>query len=121
MNQRVNSAVAPSQEHAAEATAEARPRIDPFLMSVLASRFEAIIREMTNTVMKASRSAVIKNARDMSCGLLTYDHRLVSVEEGIPIHITALDLTTKPITEFFDDIKEGDAYLNNCPYTGGTH
>src|SRR5207237_910655 len=83
-----------------------------------ARRFEAIIREMTNTVMKASRSAVIKNARDMSCGLLTYDHRLVSVEEGIPIHITALDLTTKPITQFFDDIEEGDAFLNNCPYTG---
>ena len=90
-------------------------------MSVLASRFEAIIREMTNTVMKASRSAVIKNARDMSCGLLTYDHRLVSVEEGIPIHITALDLTTRPITEFFDDIEEGDAFINNCPYTGTTH
>jgi N-methylhydantoinase B len=96
-------------------------RIDPFLMSVLASRFEAIIREMTNTVMKASRSAVIKNARDMSCGLLTYDHRLVSVEEGIPIHITALDLTTRPITEYFDDIAEGDAFINNCPYTGTTH
>lgn len=106
-----------------EATARdtAAPRIDPFLMSVLASRFEAIIREMTNTVMKASRSAVIKNARDMSCGLLTYDHRLVSVEEGIPIHITALDLTTRPITEFFDDIEEGDAFINNCPYTGTTH
>jgi N-methylhydantoinase B/oxoprolinase/acetone carboxylase alpha subunit len=95
--------------------------IDPFLISVLASRFEAIIREMTNTVMKASRSAVIKNARDMSCGLLTFDHRLISVEEGIPIHITALDLTTRPITEFFDDIEEGDAFLNNCPYTGTTH
>lgn len=107
---------------AGPATAEARPqRIDPFLMSVLASRFEAIIREMTNTVMKASRSAVIKNARDMSCGLLTYDHRLVSVEEGIPIHITALNLTTEPITEYFDDIQEGDAFLNNCPYTGSTH
>jgi N-methylhydantoinase B len=95
--------------------------IDPFLMSVLSSRFEAIIREMTNTVMKASRSAVIKNARDMSCGLLTYDHRLISVEEGIPIHITALDLTTRPITEYFDDIAEGDAFINNCPYTGTTH
>jgi N-methylhydantoinase B len=50
------------------AKSENPQRIDPFLMSVLASRFEAIIREMTNTVMKASRSAVIKNARDMSCG-----------------------------------------------------
>ena len=102
-------------------TTTAGQRIDPFLMSVLASRFEAIIREMTNTVMKASRSAVIKNARDMSCGLLTYDHRLVSVEEGIPIHITALDLTTRPITDLFDDIEEGDAFINNCPYTGTTH
>ena len=102
-------------------SARPRSRIDPFLMSVLSSRFEAIIREMRNTVMKASRSAVIKNARDMSCGLLSYDHRHVCVEEGIPIHISSLDLTTRPITEFFDDIKEGDAYINNCPYTGVTH
>jgi N-methylhydantoinase B/oxoprolinase/acetone carboxylase alpha subunit len=100
---------------------ETETLVPPYLMAVLASRFEAIIREMTNTVMKASRSAVIKNARDMSCGILTYDHRLLSVEEGIPIHITALDLTTRPITEYFDDIAEGDAFLNNCPYTGATH
>jgi N-methylhydantoinase B/oxoprolinase/acetone carboxylase alpha subunit len=94
---------------------------DPILMAVLSSRFESIIREMTNTVMKASRSSVIKNARDMSCGILTYDHRLVSVEEALPIHVTALELTTEPITELFDDIKEGDAYLNNSPFFGGTH
>jgi N-methylhydantoinase B len=94
---------------------------DPILMAVLSSRFESIIREMTNTVMKASRSSVIKNARDMSCGILTYDHRLVSVEEALPIHVTALELTTQPITELFDDIKEGDAFLNNSPFFGGTH
>lgn len=94
---------------------------DPILLAVLSNRFESIIREMTNTVMKASRSSVIKNARDMSCGLLTYDHRLVSVEEALPIHVTGLELTTKPITELFDDIKEGDAYLNNSPFYGGTH
>jgi N-methylhydantoinase B len=94
---------------------------DPILLAVLSNRFESIIREMTNTVMKASRSSVIKNARDMSCGLLTYDHRLVSVEEALPIHVTGLELTTKPITELFDDIKEGDAFLNNSPFYGGTH
>lgn len=94
---------------------------DPILLAVLSNRFESIIREMSNTVMKASRSSVIKNARDMSCGILTYDHRLVSVEEALPIHVTALELTTKPITELFDDIEEGDAYLNNSPFYGGTH
>ena len=39
-------------------------RLDPFLVSVLKSRFESIVREMTLVVTKASRSAVIKNAKD---------------------------------------------------------
>lgn len=99
----------------------ARESFDPVLLAVLSNRFESIIREMTNTVMKASRSSVIKNARDMSCGILTYDHRLVSVEEALPIHVTALELTTKPITELFGDIKDGDAFINNSPFYGGTH
>ena len=95
--------------------------IEPFLLSVLSARLAAIVREMNSTLMKSSRSAVIKNSRDFSCGLLTYDHRLLSVEDCIPIHATALGLTTEPITKFFTDIKPGDAFLNNCPYTGNTH
>ncbi|WP_283179290.1 hydantoinase B/oxoprolinase family protein [Gemmobacter sp. 24YEA27] len=102
-------------------SAPTAPDFDPVLLSVLSARIETIIREMINTVSKASRSAVIKNARDLSCGVLTADHRQLCVEEGIPIHISALDLTTRAITDLFDDVKEGDAFLNNCSYTGGTH
>ena len=82
-------------------------RVDPFLMSVLKSRFEAIVREMTLVVMKASRSAVIKNAKDLSCAILTYDHRLVTTEEALPIHVMSMDKATRPITELFSDIKSG--------------
>jgi N-methylhydantoinase B len=96
-------------------------RVDPFLVAVLKSRFEAIVREMTIVVMKASRSAVIKNAKDLSCAILTYDHRLVSTEDALPIHVMSMDMATRPITRLFDDIKPGDVFLNNCPYTGGTH
>ncbi|PSJ62642.1 hydantoinase B/oxoprolinase family protein [Kumtagia ephedrae] len=96
-------------------------RVDPFLMSVLKSRFEAIVREMTLVVMRASRSAVIKNARDFSCAILTFDHKLVSVEDALPIHVMSMDMATRPLTELFDDIARGDIFLNNCPYTGGTH
>ena len=101
-------------------TAEA-PDFDPMLLSVLSSRFGAILREMSNCVLRASKSGVIKIARDMSCAILTYDHRLVCIEECIPVHAAAIDLTTRPLTELFDDIEEGDAFLNNCPYTGVTH
>lgn len=99
----------------------AERRVDPFMMSVLKSRFEAIVREMTLVVMRASRSAVIKNARDFSCAILTYDHRLVSTEDALPIHVMSMDMATRPLTELFKDVKQGDVFLNNCPYTGGTH
>lgn len=102
-------------------TGTAARRVDPFLMSVLKSRFEAVVREMTLVVMRASRSAVIKNARDFSCAILTYDHRLVSVEDALPIHVMSMDLATRPISQMFDDIKPGDIFFNNCPFTGGTH
>ena len=100
------------------ATAE---RFDPTLLAVLSSRMTAILREMTNIVVRTSRSSVIKTSRDFSCGIVTYDHRQISCESGLPVHLAALSLTTRPISEFFDDVKEGDAYVNNCSYTGGTH
>ncbi|MSP82474.1 MAG: hydantoinase B/oxoprolinase family protein [Alphaproteobacteria bacterium] len=103
-----------------------RPRVkaqsfDPMLMAVLASRLEAIVREMSNTVMKASRSAAITNARDMSCALLTFDHRLICVEESMPIHTNSLEINTRAIADTYDEIHEGDAYFNSSPYHGTTH
>ncbi len=73
----------------------ARRGFDPMLMAVLSSRLEAIVREMSNTVMKASRSAAITNARDMSCALLTFDNRLICVEESMPIHTSSLEINTR--------------------------
>ena len=100
---------------------DADRRIDPFVMSVLKSRFEAIVREMSLVVQRASRSAVIKNARDFSCAILTYDHKLVTVEDALPIHVMSMDMATRPVTELFDDIEQGDIFVNSCPFTGGTH
>jgi len=97
------------------------PVLPPHLLPVLSARLSAIVREMNATLMRTSRSSVIKNSKDFSCGLLTWDHRLLSVEDCIPIHIAALEHATKPITEFFDEIRPGDAFMNNCPYTGNSH
>ena len=38
--------------------------LDPTLLAVLANRFEAIVREMTQTLLRAGRSAAISIARD---------------------------------------------------------
>ena len=41
------------------------------LLAVLANRFDGVVREMTNTMLKTGRSAVINSARDFSCGITT--------------------------------------------------
>ena len=54
-------------------TAEGAGSVDPVLLAVIANRFDAIVREMTNTLLRAGRSAVINMARDFSCSIVTAD------------------------------------------------
>ena len=36
--------------------------LDPVLISVMANRLDGIVREMTNTLLRSARSAVIRRA-----------------------------------------------------------
>ena len=95
---------------------------DPFMTAIIANRIDGIIREMTNTLLRAARSAVISSARDFSCAICTVDNQLLASAEGLPIHIFGAHLQTKAMCEFHDgEIKEGDCYLHNDPYSGNTH
>ena len=97
-------------------------KFDPFMTAIVANRIDGIIREMTNTLLRAARSAVISSARDFSCAICTADNELLASAEGLPIHIFGSHLQTKAMCEFHQgDIKEGDCYLHNDPYSGNTH
>ena len=50
---------------------EAGQQLDPVLLAVLANRLDGICREMTNTLLRSGRSAVLNMARDFSCALVT--------------------------------------------------
>ncbi len=96
--------------------------IDPVLLSVMANRLDGIVREMTNTLLRAARSAVISSARDFSCCLVTADDQLLSPAEGLPVHIFGCHIQTANMRRYHQaDIRRGDAYLDNDPYGGNTH
>ncbi|MFH1092351.1 MAG: hydantoinase B/oxoprolinase family protein, partial [Pseudomonadota bacterium] len=80
-------------------------------------------REMTNTTLRAARSGIINLARDFSCSIVTGDGRLLFVMEGLPVHLANSDMTVQGTLALFkkEEIKEGDAYLNNSPFHGNTH
>jgi N-methylhydantoinase A/oxoprolinase/acetone carboxylase beta subunit/N-methylhydantoinase B/oxoprolinase/acetone carboxylase alpha subunit len=94
--------------------------LDPVTVAVMANRLDGIVRDMSNTLLRAGRSAVINQARDFSCSVVTGDHRLLAVAEGVPVHVFGAHLQSASITKFHAP-KEGDAYLHNDPYLGNTH
>ena len=95
---------------------------DPYMTAIIANRIDGIIREMTNTLLRSARSGVINSARDFSCSICTGDNRLLASAEGLPIHIFGSHMQTKAMTDFAGaDLKEGDCYLHNDPYSGNTH
>ena len=97
-------------------------RVEPFLMSILSGRFAAVTREMANTLLRTGRSTVLNTAKDFSCAVTDAQSRIVSLAEGLPIHLAAMNLIPRAVIELFEeDIHPGDVFLNNSPYYGNTH
>jgi len=96
-------------------------KIEPFLMVILAKRFEAITKQMTNTLLRSARSIVVNTARDFSCSIADAQGRLICLSEGLPIHTASSGLVARALTGLFNDIQPGDCFLNNSPYYGNTH
>jgi N-methylhydantoinase B len=100
----------------------ATPRaLDQIVIAVLANRLDSIVREMTNTLFRTGRSAILNTAKDFSCSIVTADHQLLSSADGLPIHVLGGGRQTESMREFHPDLAEGDAFLHNDPYLGNTH
>ncbi|MGH3042445.1 MAG: hydantoinase B/oxoprolinase family protein, partial [Gaiellaceae bacterium] len=96
-------------------------RLDPVLLAILSNRLDAIVREMTNTLFRTGRSAVLNTAKDFSCSVVTPDNELLATVEGLQVHVFGTGLQTEWMTRFHPDLAEGDAFLHNDPYLGNTH
>lgn len=96
-------------------------KFDSIRTAVLANGIDSIVREMTNTLLRSARSAVINSARDFSCAILTHENELLAAAEGIPVHIFGAQLQGQAMMAAHPGMREGDAYLDNNPYVGNSH
>ena len=101
-------------------TTPAKP-LDQVVIAVLANRLDSIVREMTNTLFRTGRSAILNTAKDFSCSIVTADDQLLSSADGLPIHVLGGGRQTASMREFHQDLAPGDAFLHNDPYLGNTH
>ena len=67
-------------------------------------------------------SQILNSSRDFSTAILDGDCQLVAQGEGIPVHISALPVAGAAVRDYFgEDIHEGDLFILNDPYFGGSH
>ncbi len=95
--------------------------LDPALLAVIANRLDSVCREMTNTLLRSGRSAVLNMARDFSCSLVTGDNQLLASAEGLPVHVFGSQFLSEAMCNLHPDLAEGDAFLHNDVYLGNTH
>jgi N-methylhydantoinase B len=83
----------------------------------------SVVNEMRANLIHSSYSSIIYEGHDFSCALIMADGRLAAQSlADHPVHIFAVPYSTAEVLKRFEnDIHEGDIFLHNDPYTGGTH
>ena len=95
---------------------------DPVTLAVIEHRLESIAEEMTEVMLRTSMSQILNSSRDFSTAILDSQCQLVAQGEGIPVHISALPIAGAAVRDYFKDaMAEGDLFVLNDPYFGGSH
>ena len=95
---------------------------DPVTLSVLDNRFRAIVEEMGEAMLRTAYSQILNSSRDFSIALCDGQARLVAQADHIPVHVGAMPFAVQAVLDAFGGtIAEGDIYLLNDPYHGGSH
>ena len=89
-------------------------------LELFTQRFASLVREMGERLERTSVSTNVKERLDFSCALLDPDGLLVVNAPHIPVHLGALGLCVRRLSETVD-WQPGDAVLTNHPAFGGSH
>lgn len=97
--------------------------LDPITVEVVRNKLDGIANEMESTLLRSSFSPVVKEGLDASASLFTVEGETLAQACAIPIHLaTLIPIVRTFLKEFpLDGMAEGDIYIMNDPYLGGTH
>lgn len=98
-------------------------KIDPVTLEVIHHRLTSITDEMENALLKSSSSSIVKEAKDASTAIFDARGQVIAQACAIPIHFGTLRFSVPQILREFpvQNAQDGDVYLANDPYSGGTH
>jgi len=96
--------------------------VDPVMLEIFNNLFMSIAEQMGSTLQNTASSVNIKERLDFSCAVFDATGNLVANAPHMPVHLGSMSESIKTvIRERGDTIKQGDVYVLNAPYNGGTH
>ncbi len=97
--------------------------VDPVRLEVLRHHLSAIAEEMSLTVMRSSRSPVLREAGDLSSAVTDAHGDLVAQGQDIPMHMGVMSFTVREFLKLVpaERLQPGDAWILNLPLVGGNH
>lgn len=98
-------------------------RLDPITIEVVRNKLDGIANEMELTLLRSSFSPIVRECLDASASLFTIDGESLAQAVAIPIHLATMIPVVRRIASDFppSSMSEGDIYMMNDPYLGGTH
>ncbi len=91
-------------------------------MQVIQARLAGIVQEMQNSLFRTGFSTIIRESQDASCAILDRQGEVVAQHVVLPLHMGAFPACAKGVLRSYSssEIHEGDAFITNHPYLGGS-
>ena len=94
--------------------------LGPFELEIFRNILSSIAEEMGMILVRAAFSPNIKERRDLSCAIFESNGEMIAQAAHIPVHLGSMSFSVKSVLEELD-IQEGDIFILNDPFRGGTH
>lgn len=100
-----------------------RAKADPITMQVLRYALEQVADEMGYTLVRTSRSTIIKEIMDITCAVFDAAGRTIAQAHHAPMLLTGFEITMREVVRRFppERLRPGDIIASNDPYLGGQH
>ncbi len=95
---------------------------DPAAFEIMKNALYKIAEEMRVVLAKTAYSPILKSAGDYSCGVFDAAGDMVAQGPDLPIHLGSMPDAVRAIVQVFgNDVHNGDVFIHNDPYFGGSH
>src|SRR3954462_4492500 len=95
--------------------------IDAVDLEVVKASLSGIVQEMQNSLFRTGFSTIVRESQDASCAIMDNNADVIAQHVVLPLHMGAFPACCAAVIKAYGgDIVEGDAYLINHPYDGGS-